>query len=269
VPGIARAQRYQAEIIAPPTLEIVYAELRAIRPRLGRAKPVVSSPSARAPVPRALAAAFAALRASPVPVGATGYRAPATRAVLAAVSALATPKPAPPLTSMLRTSASVPDSLVALQFEPRVDMPAGAQGLAVVGFQASRIGLVRGAPVLGALIALLLFAVRSHLSSIQDSGSAAALLLAVPTLFAAAIARPGEHALATRLLLGTRLLVMIAGLATFIAAAALVGGWSRATQGAIWDWAAWIALAATVLLVFGLLMNMYRSSRRSREPSLS
>jgi hypothetical protein len=201
VPGIARAQRYQAEIIAPPTLQIVFSELRTYSERGGAA------------------------------------------------------------TIVMRAGAT--DSQVALQ--PAADVPAGSQGVVVVGFQADRVGLIRVAPLLGAFIFAILVIGKARLDKIHED-AAATLLLAVPTLFAALIVRPGEHALARRLLIGTRTLVLITGLATFVAAASLTGGWSHQTQHTIWNWAAWVTLVATVLLVIEMLVNRHRSHRGPREP---
>jgi hypothetical protein len=260
VPGVGRAQRYQLEVLAPPSLQIVFAELLVLGGR-GDAGPgagAVADPAApRAPVPRVLWAAWNALKAPPAE---PGYRAPVPRALAAAIGALRRPRhPAGPI---LRLTTGASESLVALQ--PACDLGGASQGVATVGFQPSHLGLLRVAPPLGSLIAIVLLIGRARLSSIH-SDVASALLLVVPVVFAALVTRPGEHGLSTRLLIGARLLVSLTGLAAFVAAASLAVSWSHRTQHLIWDWAAWSAVAATALVWMGLAVNRRRWRRGFRE----
>jgi hypothetical protein len=154
------------------------------------------------------------------------------------------------------------DSAVALQFEEH-DIPDGSSGLVLVGFQTSRTGLVLVAPLLSAFITFLLFVGRGRLHALANTESAGPLLLALPTLLAAFIARPIDHSLTARLLVGTRVLVALAGLTIFMAAASLAGRWPYRTLYEIWGWAAWIAVGATVLLFSALALGARRSWRAS------
>lgn len=127
-----------------------------------------------------------------------------------------------------------------------------------MGFQARRSGLIWVGPFLAALITVILFVGKGRLSLIHSDASSA-LLLAVPTLFAALVARPVDHSLTARLLLGSRLLVMLAGLATFVAAASLVGAWRPHTQHGVWEWAGFATAFSTALLFAALALNGLRS----------
>jgi hypothetical protein len=265
VPAIGRAERYQAEIPAPSGLQIVSAEMRCWPPRGERAEPMESEDQAGrdlAPVPRAMRAGWRALLASDAPPGSVAYRAPVTRALAAAMGSLRRPRQSSAATP-LRRVVPMSDSAVALQFEDH-DIPEGSSGLVLVGFQASRTGLVLLAPFLSAIITVVLFVGRgrlhavSHYSSYETAGP---LLLALPSLLAAFIARPIDHDLTARLLTGTRVLVAIAGLTTFVAAASLAGRWPYGSLHVIWGCAAWTAAGVTVLLLFALTLGVQRSWR--------
>lgn len=103
------------------------------------------------------------------------------------------------------------------------DVPRESRGTATVSLRAKRAGLLRTAPVLGWLTAAALLFAKSHARQI-DRGAGTALLLALPTLVAAFIARPGEHALATQALIGVRLCVLGVGLCSAAVALSLATG---------------------------------------------
>lgn len=68
----------------------------------------------------------------------------------------------------------------------------------------------------------------------SQSQTAAALLLITPTLLAAYIARPGEHRLASRLIVGVRCLVVGTAFCAVIAVGVLAAGYSYSTSLTIW-----------------------------------
>jgi hypothetical protein len=263
VPAVGRAERYQAEIPAPSGLQVVFAELRCW-PR--RDEPGGDAQTGDpvhndriAPLPRALLAAWRALKDAQEPSTSSEYRAPVPRALSAAWGAVRHPRQPP--AALLRRIVPMSDAAVALQFEDH-DIPGGSSGLVLVGFQTCRAGLVLIAPFLSALITTLLFVGRGRLNALATHDEAAGpLLLALPTLLAAFVARPIDHSLTARLLIGPRILVATAGLTTFVAAASLTAHWDQHTLYVIWGWAAWTATLVTGLLVSVLALGARRSWR--------
>lgn len=113
------------------------------------------------------------------------------------------------------------------------------------------VGLPLTAPALALLTAVILLAGSTRSSQVNKEAGVALLLIG-PTLLAAFLARPGEHAMATRLLLGTRVFVAVTGLASFLAAGALAGAYDRKLCE-IWTVATVAACVAAVVLALGLL----------------
>jgi len=74
----------------------------------------------------------------------------------------------------------------------------------------------------------------------------AALLLALPTILAAYLLRSGEHQLASRLLLGPRLLLLGSAACCFVAAGALAGGFPPKDRDFYWATAADVALGLAI-----------------------
>jgi hypothetical protein len=97
----------------------------------------------------------------------------------------------------------------------------------VYTLRAVRSGTFRVLFVVTALNALLLLGVLWRAAEI-DVTTAAAVLLVFPAVAAAYLARPGEHAFATRLLLGVRVAALTAGICSLLVAGMLGGGLLRA-----------------------------------------
>ena len=88
---------------------------------------------------------------------------------------------------------------------------------------------------------------------------AATLLLALLAVIATVLTRPGEHPLASRLLLLTRILIMADAVVVLIASGALV--LHRANQpvnGTLWDVLVGITIAVAVLLTLSRLLPLGR-----------
>jgi len=125
-----------------------------------------------------------------------------------------------------------------------------------VKLRAQRTGLLRTAPLIGALTAALLWLGLSRVGPITSSSrhpagsleGAAALLLVVPTLLSVYVARPGEHALATSMLLGVRLVLVAVGGCSLAAAGLLVGGYQGHQLHEFWRIAAWVATSLSLVL---------------------
>lgn len=131
------------------------------------------------------------------------------------------------------------------------------QGTVELVVAAERRGFVTGAALTGGLVALLLIGGAFHLESVasgQQSQVTAALLLLAPAVIAAFIVRPEEHRLASRMLLGVRLL-MVANLASAVFAVALVAaGYEDGTLETLW-----IAVTiVAVLTAIGLVRPLVR-----------
>jgi hypothetical protein len=84
--------------------------------------------------------------------------------------------------------------------------------------------------------------------------AAAALLLLLPTILVAYLIRPGEHALATWLLLGVRAILLVVGLCSFLAAATLAADFGRDALHDRWVILSWIATGGAAVLALGLLL---------------
>jgi hypothetical protein len=119
-------------------------------------------------------------------------------------------------------------------------------------------GLVTAVVTAGAL-GLGAFVPKALDSLAGAGGGAAPLLVAVPTLAAAFLSRPGEHAFAAVLLYGPRLLIATVGLLAFVAAGTLFfagcnkyGSSCHAAHRLDWIWdvgAIWAAIVAFILTV--------------------
>lgn len=109
-----------------------------------------------------------------------------------------------------------------------------------------------------------LWAFAAHASAAaSDKGVSAAILLVVPAFLAAFVVRPGEHELAIRLFTGVRFLVLVAGVLSAAAAAALIGvrpsAWSLASSLHIYAVTATVAtglLAVSWILAFQLSWDL-------------
>ncbi|MGO9487815.1 MAG: hypothetical protein ACLQBB_02160, partial [Solirubrobacteraceae bacterium] len=97
------------------------------------------------------------------------------------------------------------------------------QGTGEVKMRLDPYGTFLVAVIISTLTAVLLLFARPRLAQL-DGQTAAALLLALPVLTLGYLTRPGEHALATRLLTGVRLGALIVGICSLLVAGLLAGG---------------------------------------------
>lgn len=130
-------------------------------------------------------------------------------------------------------------------------MPQDAIGTASVILRARRSGLLRAALLLGVLTSILITIGAFRVDALKsDPASPVALLAVVPALLAAYLARPGEHELASALMVGVRALVVVVGLAAIAAAAVIMGDLSVGMARDIWlvlSGVSWIAAAGLAL----------------------
>jgi hypothetical protein len=97
--------------------------------------------------------------------------------------------------------------------------------------------------------------IRMESESSTAAQGASALLLLIPTLLAAYIARPGEHNFTSELLFGTRLLGLVAGGTTLVAACYLVLSDPHRKLGGNWTTLVVIAAFVFALLTVSYLFN--------------
>ena len=86
----------------------------------------------------------------------------------------------------------------------------------------------------------------------NQSQTAAALLLITPTLLAAYLARPGEHRLASKILIGVRCLVVGTAFCAVVAVGVLAASYSRCTSLTIW----WADLGLATSIAIALLASL-------------
>jgi hypothetical protein len=125
---------------------------------------------------------------------------------------------------------------------------------ALIDIAAPREGIIRASLLTSLLTAVVLTAGAFRLSELHSAREGVAtVLVAVPAVVAAYVARPGEHALASRLLFGVRFAVLVSGALSFAASALLLAGPRGVTQDAIWwsltglSWLLAAALAASFM----------------------
>jgi hypothetical protein len=88
----------------------------------------------------------------------------------------------------------------------------------------------------------------------REGGDVSTLLVAIPGLLAVYLARPGEHVLASRLLVGTRIVVAMAGILSFAAAGSLIVLAPGRLQAIVWlaiaglAWVCWVLTFISYLL---------------------
>ena len=135
------------------------------------------------------------------------------------------------------------------------ELPEHTVALVRVNLRPTASGTLRAIWLTSAVSLGLLVLAGEHLKALHGGGqaataaqSASALLLLIPTLLSVYVARPGEHTFTSELLFGTRILGLVAGGTTLLAACYLVlTDPSRDLGG---NWALLLAIAGTV---FGLL----------------
>lgn len=166
-----------------------------------------------------------------------------------------------------RESTSTEEQRVHLQVS---GAPRAAYGPLWVQLRAVRRGFLTAAVLTAGVIAFLLNVGESRLDAItapEGSSSleaAATLLVAVPGLVTAYLLRPGEHLMASRLLAGTRLLLLGSAACAFAAAGALAGAYPKGDRDCIWGTAADVSLGLWgALLVSYVLPLLVPAARRA------
>jgi hypothetical protein len=130
-----------------------------------------------------------------------------------------------------------------------------ATAQARVSTRARRPGIVRAAPAVAALNALMMTGGGFRLKELSaDSGGAAALLVLGPALLAAYVARPGEHGLVTELLLTVRRILFLSAAMAVAAASALVVQFQGRTLIGTWWTLTGVAWAAAILLTLSFIL---------------
>jgi len=129
------------------------------------------------------------------------------------------------------------------------------------------MALIIGAVMLAGRMRLsVIFATAPGQPPGSQAGTAATLLLALLGVIAAVLARPGEHPLASRLLLLARILILIDSAVVLSATGALVLHPSQGpVSGTLWTWLLMIALLVAALLTisrFLPVMEVPRGIRR-------
>lgn len=133
-------------------------------------------------------------------------------------------------------------------------------GKLVVSFRTQREGFLRAALITSALSCALLFVGRTRLDNLAAEVEAAStMLLLVPGLLAAYLARPGEHALASALLVGVRAMVLVTGLCATGAGLVLVVELSTEDRELWWAFLAYLSAGAAI---FVALANVFPSKGR-------
>jgi hypothetical protein len=132
------------------------------------------------------------------------------------------------------------------------------RGRAVIFLRRPRDSYLWSAALTAVLLCLLLVGGLTRLQTLlgengtERSQTAVALLLLTPTLLAAYIARPSGHALASRLLLGVRLLVVGTAFCAIVAVGVLAADYEYCTSKTIWT----IDLILALLIALGLLASL-------------
>jgi hypothetical protein len=135
-----------------------------------------------------------------------------------------------------------------------------SEGIALIQMRVRRAGLLRASALTTAFIAAVLTVGALRLAKLDgQSSDVDVLLVAIPGLLAIYLARPGEHILASRLLVGVRMVVALSGLLAFVAAGSLVAlGPGRVEASS------WFALAGAAWLLAGCALLSYVLPRRGR-----
>ena len=149
-------------------------------------------------------------------------------------------------------------------------VPAWATGYLQVKMRPDR-GYPAAVTLTAVFAAVILTLGRVHLKTIHADAAldpAITLLLAGPTVFAALIAQPGRGSPAARMLVGARFALILAGLWTFTAAAALVSYPYGETLRVMWlvlVIVSWVT-AFTLFGVFSPSLRFLRARRQTADP---
>jgi hypothetical protein len=154
---------------------------------------------------------------------------------------------------------------------PRTDLEIGPRPTAIVWLRSRRIGFLRPALVTCLLTSALLIAARQRLAVIEkEVEPASTLILIIPGLLAAYLSRPGEHALASSLLVGVRVMLALCGLCAVTAAALLLAELCLVDLGRWWSYLRDLSVLATVSVMLANLLPISHMdwSADADQPSL-
>jgi hypothetical protein len=136
-------------------------------------------------------------------------------------------------------------------------VPPGAKGLVRMEVRPSPSSTVRGAALVAALVAVVLSLGTAALHSSRFVSSGTAALFLFPAALAAYAAREGEHGLTTSLLVGVRVLAIVAGLCSLAAGYLLILSGTNQDHAPVVSSAAWTAallVSWTVVIVLGFAL---------------
>jgi hypothetical protein len=139
-------------------------------------------------------------------------------------------------------------------YSPRVEMRRDEQIIADLSF-ALRPSAFVWAAWLSTLItsAVLIGGLHYGLHQIKaENGAGISLIVALPVVFAAYLF-PREGRLAREMFGGLRILILLASMCSFVAAATLAPNFPEETTSTVWSWLRWIALASFVVASIDLL----------------
>jgi hypothetical protein len=116
--------------------------------------------------------------------------------------------------------------------------------------RASPDGLLRASAVSACFSAVLLLLATLVANDIGSTrlDSSAALLLVLPGVISTYLARPGEHHLVSRMLLGVRTITVVSGMTVYLAAAIVVSGIAPGAIREIWGVLTLVAAIPAVIL---------------------
>jgi hypothetical protein len=149
---------------------------------------------------------------------------------------------------------------------PRVHLMTGTHlegARAILRLMAPKTGIIRTSFLTALFTAVVLTAGAFRLSALVDAkDGVATVLVGVPAVIAVYIARPGEHALASRLLFGVRACVLLSGIVSFAASALLLAGPGGVALEAAW----WSLDGVAILMAVLLLASLMRSRKPPKTP---
>ncbi len=132
---------------------------------------------------------------------------------------------------------------------------------AVVYLRAQRSGFLLPAFLASLVTPVLLFFGSLRLPDLaREVEAAATLLLLGPGLLAVYLARPAEHALASRLLSGVRLLLLLSGLCAVAAGCVLIAGFAAEDRLIAWNTLTIMSAAIAMMVGVATLLPTCRSS---------
>jgi hypothetical protein len=149
--------------------------------------------------------------------------------------------------------------------EPHVyvrDLPLASSGVAWFDIRARGATVVRAAWLTALATALILGLGSLSVSTLTDptnaagTQAAATLLLIIPTIAAAYVARPSEHHMTTSIVFGVRFLTLVSGAASFGAACVLALSARGTLAQVAWDACAVIAILVSVALTLTTVQTL-------------